>query len=83
MPVNGDGTSVVFDSDAGAIQDVGKNPSRERVGIAVIEIPDVTKPVAIRATLNYSYGDLIVTISESLDLMPTTLIDLDMISLAK
>ena len=48
----------------------------ETLNNAVLESPDVTRPIVQSANLNYSTGVLIIHASETLDAVPATLFDL-------
>ena len=74
--------SVVIDMDAGALQDVALNYNLAQSGIVVTETPDTIPPIVISSKLNYSTGVLEFTCSETVDVTPSSLVDLDLLFLS-
>ena len=67
----GNGGAVVLDVDAGAVEDSGGIDNIEDDANVVTETADTTKPTVTSATLNYSTGVLVVTLSETVDASAT------------
>ena len=75
MP-GGDGTSMTLDIDSDAITDLANNTNLEAKNLVVFETPDVTAPILIQAEINYSTGVLLITGSETIDAIPSSLVNL-------
>ena len=72
----GDGSGMVLDLQGEAFRDLSNNTNVLAFNNNVAETPDTTVPTIIGVTLNYSTGILVVTGSETIDALPTTLVDL-------
>ena len=69
----GDGIDpVVADFDAGALKDVGTNPTDAVNGIPVSESADVIVPIVYNGTVNLSTGLVQIFASETIDTTPAS-----------
>ena len=75
MP-GGDGKSMTLDIDSDAITDLANNTNLAAKNLDVFETPDLTAPIVIQADINYSTGVLSIKGSETIDAIPTSLVNL-------
>ena len=77
----GDGSKIIFDAFAGALRDIGENENNVQLAIPVTEIVDEIPPTIINASLNMSTGSFIVIASETIQVTPSSIVDLSLVTI--
>ena len=75
------GSPVILDLLPGAVTDYGGNNNAENLGIALAETTDTVQPAVATADVDYGTGILTITFSETVDLSPSTNLNLSKIAL--
>jgi hypothetical protein len=79
----GDSTPLIIDINTGSFKDLAGNNLVAAIGLEVTEIPDTIPPtVDSSATLTYGDGLLRLTMSETIDMTPLSLLNMSTIFLA-
>ena len=78
----GDGGGAFVDLQAAALQDMGVNTIDAVSATSLLEIGDSILPSLADAKLNLSTGELVLTSSETVDITPTSKIDLQKLFLS-
>ena len=72
------GDSIVSELsvEVGFVQDIGTNPNFKRSGLIISEEADVILPNLIAVTVDYNEGRIAITADETIDVTPTTKVNL-------
>eukprot|EP00944_MAST-04C_sp_MAST-4C-sp1_P002264 g2264.t1 len=77
----GDNSSLVLDIYKDAIQDIAKNRINKTLNSTIQETRDKIDPKVLNASINYNNGVFIFQASETIDLQPRSLLNLNLIHL--
>ena len=80
--IAGDGTPTVLNIHTGALHDIAGNPMRADIasGFPIRELSDIIGPNVSNPILYFGNATLIIAASETLDLTPVSLVNLDKFS---
>ena len=77
----GDGNAQFVSANLGAVQDVSRNQLGANNNVTLSEVPDTVFPKLVAATINLGTKTVFITLSETIDSTPKSLVSLSRISI--
>ena len=77
----GDGNAQFLSANLGAVQDVSRNQLGANNNVTLSEVPDTVFPKLVAATINLGTKTVFITLSETIDSTPKSLVSLSRVSI--
>ena len=79
----GDGEPIVLDVSPSTFVDVAQNPNLNNIMLILEEFPDDIPPRVLKCSIDYNVGNLFIFTNEIIDVTPSALLNLSLISLVQ
>ena len=79
----GDGEPIILDVSPSTFVDVAQNPNLKNIMLILEEFPDDIPPRILKCSIDYNVGNLFIFTNEIIDVTPSVLLNLSLISLVQ